>query len=92
MYKCGLEHMLYYELNQSAATVIEGRIGGRERKEGVEYFVAYSAGGFINLLCLWIKDGMRKAPEKYAKEVARSLGRFIRTAGTGEGASQQEEK
>lgn len=81
MQKCGLGDVLYYELNRGSMEVIKKRIGsrGQEFGSGEEYFIIYSAGGFINLLHHWIMDGMQESPEKYAENVTESLAKFIRT-------------
>lgn len=79
MHKCGLDDLLYYELSRASAEVVEKRIGSRELKcaPGLEYFVSYSAGGFLNLLHRWIIGGMEETPEKYAKNVREALLRYM---------------
>lgn len=77
--KCGLDRMLYYEISRVSSDVVKSRIGGKECKDvtGIEYFAAYSTGGFILLLQRWIMTGMRETPKQYAEAVSEALLRFI---------------
>ena len=47
-------------------------------KRQLQYFAAYSAGGFGNLLHRWIMDGMQEEPKEYALKTARAISKFIR--------------
>ncbi|MDO4333952.1 MAG: TetR/AcrR family transcriptional regulator [Eubacteriales bacterium] len=80
LHKSGLDDVLYYEISRASAEVVGKRIGSGEAKKaaGVEYFVRYTSGGFLNLLYCWIMDGMQETPENYAENVRKVLLQFIR--------------
>jgi AcrR family transcriptional regulator len=80
LYQNGLEEFLYCEINHASLEVIKKRIGSKESEIAAElqYFAAYSAGGFGNLLHRWIMDGMQEEPKEYALKTARAISKFIR--------------
>lgn len=79
-HKCGLDFLIYSHITQAAEMVVSARAGekaalartGETGKIG-RYFPAYSAGGFANLLLLWINDGMREKPDEFARNVSREI-------------------
>lgn len=70
-----LDYLLYNRVSQVSIDVVRERIGDSELKEGLdlEYFVDYSAGGFLSLLHRWIRGGMEEPPKQYAEIVSRSI-------------------
>lgn len=84
MHKCGLDEMLYYEISRASVEVVQNRMESSEDKNStvIEYFAAYSTGGFILLLQRWIMAEMRETPEQYAKAVSGALLKFIRPVET----------
>lgn len=77
-----LDEMLYGQISRSSLEVVRSRMAGNERgklgnREGIEYFAAYSAGGFVNLLRQWVDGGMKETPEEYGRKVGEALGRFF---------------
>lgn len=76
----GMEDQLYCRLRRAASEVIKVRIGNSRLQEMPEmkYFADYSAGGFVNLLCAWIENGMEEPPEVYARKVSDAICMFIR--------------
>lgn len=83
LHRSGLDGMLYYEIGRVSVEIIKGRIDEDTRKKvrGIEYFAAYSTGGFSLLLQRWITMGMKETPEEYAKVVSEALLKFIAPAG-----------
>lgn len=71
--------MIYYGISRGSVDVVKSRIKNKDLQEvfGLQYFISYSTGGFINLLFQWISDGMRESPEQYAKTVSKAILFFI---------------
>lgn len=71
--------LLYYTMGYGAADVIKGRIMDERLRcvEGMEYFAAYSMGGFGNLLYQWVLEGMKEKPEQYAENVSDVIIKFL---------------
>lgn len=80
MQSSGMDSLLYYEISRTSREVVKKRISSPELKNipGVEYFISYSSGGFLNLLYQWIQEGMPGPAEAYAKEVSQCLEKFWR--------------
>lgn len=73
----GMDKFLYDALGNISRDVIQRRMNGR-KEEKKEYFVDYTAGGFLMLLRRWVEEGMEEVPEVYAPKVYFSLQKFIR--------------
>lgn len=82
LHRSGLDELLYYEISQASLEVVKSRISSEKVKQlpGMEYFAAYSVGGFINLLQHWIITGMEEMPEVYADKVSTAILRVMGTA------------
>lgn len=75
----GLDYMVYDKIGLASEDVVKRRIGDKELAMSIEidYFVDYTAGGFMNLLCRWIRSGMNETPEEYAAKVSKAIMKFI---------------
>lgn len=80
-----LDYLLFDRVSHVAIDVVKNRICDRELKEDkdLDYFVNYSAGGFLSLLYRWIRNGMKESPERYAKTVSRAVLKYFQQ-GTGQ--------
>lgn len=79
LHRSGQDSMIYYGISRVSVDVVKNRIKNKDLREvfGLQYFISYSTGGFINLLLQWISDGMRESPEQYAKTVSKAILFFI---------------
>ena len=48
-----------------------------EQDLDLHFFIDYSTGGFLQLLCRWLQQGMEGDPEKYARAVGASIKKYI---------------
>lgn len=87
MHKQGMDEMLYYEIARASVDVVTKRMEKSPEKtmSEIEYFAAYSSGGFLLLLQRWIMTGMQETPEEYARAVGEALLKFVRPTGKWKG-------
>lgn len=58
---------------------LKGDPGEYDNREQMECALAFSAGGFWNLLSRWLDRGARESPEEMADIARAVLGRFVRS-------------
>ncbi|MDO4343177.1 MAG: TetR/AcrR family transcriptional regulator [Eubacteriales bacterium] len=80
LHQSGLDSLLlYYIMGYGAADIVKERIMDEQLRcvKDMEYFAAYSMGGFGNLLYQWISKGMKGNPEQYAEDVSDVIVKFL---------------
>lgn len=84
LYAQKLDYLMYAKISRASVNVVRNRICDSKLKldSDLEYFADYSTGGFLNLLCRWIKSGMEEPPEQYAENVSRAVLKYFQS-GTG---------
>lgn len=76
--RCGMDKMLYYEMNRVSMQIVKARMENKVLKErpDLAYFADYSVGGFVNLLHRWVQSGMQETASEYARKVSNALLEF----------------
>jgi len=79
--KGGTLHLMLNKYNEYLPVVynlFKGHLNEYGSPDRLEYVLAFSAGGFWNMLAKWLDDGAQKSPEELAEIVRSALENFGR--------------
>ena len=77
--KNGLDYMIYSAISNASEKIVKHRIPDVKLEQDLDlhFFIDYSTGGFLQLLCRWLQQGMEGDPEEYARAVGASIKKYI---------------
>ena len=77
--KNGLDYMIYSAISNASEKIVKHRIPDENivQDSDLQFFIDYSTGGFLQLFCRWLQQGMEGDPAEYARAVGASIKKYL---------------